>query len=214
MPCTTTSKDWKMFLESCPRCVPAEQSFPTGKALWRYVSKFLITTMSKHYLVYVSCNHAPRCFIRLTSCKKCRSCETGLTSFFYFGFRSPTTADRYPWHSDFQRNRNVSKCHRTLFYLAFTFIVMSYLYWKQIDWEESSCNDRVCIKPNIDDDLDHRKHVYHGIDSVLVSSISPPLAICAISSSPMLPSKYHELFLEVLPLPWTLSIFLNWASFS
>jgi len=38
----------------------------------------------------------------------------------------------------------------------------------QIDWEESSHNDRVCVRPLIDEDLDNRKHVYHGIDSVLV----------------------------------------------
>ncbi|KAF9533174.1 DNA mismatch repair protein MutS [Crepidotus variabilis] len=36
-----------------------------------------------------------------------------------------------------------------------------------IDWEESSTNDRVCVRPNVDEDLDNRKHVYHGIDSVL-----------------------------------------------
>ena len=38
----------------------------------------------------------------------------------------------------------------------------------QIDWDESSCHDRVCVRPHIDDDLDNRKHIYHGIDSVLV----------------------------------------------
>ncbi|KDR82897.1 hypothetical protein GALMADRAFT_220895 [Galerina marginata CBS 339.88] len=36
-----------------------------------------------------------------------------------------------------------------------------------IDWEESSNNERVCVRPHIDEDLDNRKHVYHGIDSVL-----------------------------------------------
>ncbi|KAF8957258.1 hypothetical protein BDZ97DRAFT_2079293 [Flammula alnicola] len=36
-----------------------------------------------------------------------------------------------------------------------------------IDWEESGCNDRVCVRPHIDEDLDNRKHIYHGIDSVL-----------------------------------------------
>jgi DNA mismatch repair protein MSH5 len=28
----------------------------------------------------------------------------------------------------------------------------------------------VCVRPNIDEELDNRKHVYHGIDSVLVRS--------------------------------------------
>ncbi|KAJ6585066.1 DNA mismatch repair protein MutS [Mycena capillaripes] len=36
-----------------------------------------------------------------------------------------------------------------------------------IDWEESSNAGRVCVRPNIDEELDNRKHVYHGIDSVL-----------------------------------------------
>ncbi|KAF5315435.1 hypothetical protein D9619_007366 [Psilocybe cf. subviscida] len=36
-----------------------------------------------------------------------------------------------------------------------------------IDWEESALNGRECVRPNIDEDLDNRKHVYHGIDSLL-----------------------------------------------
>ncbi|KAF9554712.1 hypothetical protein CPC08DRAFT_744416 [Agrocybe pediades] len=36
-----------------------------------------------------------------------------------------------------------------------------------IDWEESAVHERVCVRPNIDEDLDNRKHIYHGIDSVL-----------------------------------------------
>ncbi|KAF8890007.1 muts domain V-domain-containing protein [Gymnopilus junonius] len=36
-----------------------------------------------------------------------------------------------------------------------------------VDWEDSSNNDRVCVRPHIDEDLDNRKHVYHGIDDVL-----------------------------------------------
>ncbi|KAJ7610685.1 DNA mismatch repair protein MutS [Mycena rosella] len=36
-----------------------------------------------------------------------------------------------------------------------------------IDWEESANAGRVCVRPNIDEELDNRKHVYHGIDSVL-----------------------------------------------
>ncbi|KAE9400467.1 hypothetical protein BT96DRAFT_965335 [Gymnopus androsaceus JB14] len=36
-----------------------------------------------------------------------------------------------------------------------------------IDWEESAETRRVCVRPNIDEELDNRKHVYHGIDTVL-----------------------------------------------
>ncbi|KAG6890840.1 hypothetical protein C0995_003273 [Termitomyces sp. Mi166 len=36
-----------------------------------------------------------------------------------------------------------------------------------IDWEESINCARTCVRPHIDDELDNRKHVYHGIDSVL-----------------------------------------------
>ncbi|KAJ7147040.1 DNA mismatch repair protein MutS [Mycena crocata] len=36
-----------------------------------------------------------------------------------------------------------------------------------IDWEESAHAGRVCVRPNIDEELDNRKHVYNGIDSVL-----------------------------------------------
>ncbi|KAJ7016657.1 DNA mismatch repair protein MutS [Mycena alexandri] len=36
-----------------------------------------------------------------------------------------------------------------------------------IDWEESANSGRVCVRPNIDEELDNRKHVYHGIDAVL-----------------------------------------------
>jgi hypothetical protein len=39
----------------------------------------------------------------------------------------------------------------------------------QIDWEESTLLQRVCIRPHIDEELDNRKHVYNGIDAVLVS---------------------------------------------
>ncbi|KIJ64516.1 hypothetical protein HYDPIDRAFT_40260 [Hydnomerulius pinastri MD-312] len=36
-----------------------------------------------------------------------------------------------------------------------------------IDWEESAEASRVCIRPHVDEELDKRKHVYRGIDSVL-----------------------------------------------
>lgn len=36
-----------------------------------------------------------------------------------------------------------------------------------IDWEESVNAGRVCVRPHIDEELDNRKHVYHGIDSIL-----------------------------------------------
>jgi hypothetical protein len=39
----------------------------------------------------------------------------------------------------------------------------------QIDWEESTLLQRVCVRPHIDEELDNRKHVYSGIDAVLVS---------------------------------------------
>ncbi|CAA7258834.1 unnamed protein product [Cyclocybe aegerita] len=44
-----------------------------------------------------------------------------------------------------------------------------------IDWEESSTNERVCVRPHIDEDLDNRKHVYHGIDSIL-STVAEQIA--------------------------------------
>ncbi|KAL0961432.1 hypothetical protein HGRIS_006377 [Hohenbuehelia grisea] len=49
-----------------------------------------------------------------------------------------------------------------------------------IDWEESATSDRVCVRPHIDEELDNRKHVYHGIDSVLskvaeqIATVVPP----------------------------------------
>ncbi|KAI5123127.1 hypothetical protein M0805_001482 [Coniferiporia weirii] len=36
-----------------------------------------------------------------------------------------------------------------------------------IDWEESLHADRVCVRPNIDEQLDQWKHIYNGIDGVL-----------------------------------------------
>ena len=39
----------------------------------------------------------------------------------------------------------------------------------QIDWEESTLVQRVCVRPHIDEDLDNRKHLYNGVDAVLVS---------------------------------------------
>ncbi|KAG7440868.1 uncharacterized protein BT62DRAFT_1080549 [Guyanagaster necrorhizus] len=36
-----------------------------------------------------------------------------------------------------------------------------------VDWEESSQAGRVCVRPLIDEELDNRKLVYYGIDSVL-----------------------------------------------
>jgi hypothetical protein len=43
--------------------------------------------------------------------------------------------------------------------------------WLEIDWEESANAGRVCVRPHIDEELDNRKHVYHGINSVLVGRI-------------------------------------------
>lgn len=36
-----------------------------------------------------------------------------------------------------------------------------------IDWEESTINNRICVRPYIDEELDQRKHVYAGLDAVL-----------------------------------------------
>ncbi|KAG1765597.1 DNA mismatch repair protein MutD [Suillus placidus] len=36
-----------------------------------------------------------------------------------------------------------------------------------IDWEESTNNNRICVRPYIDEELDQRKHVYAGLDAVL-----------------------------------------------
>ncbi|KAG1751159.1 DNA mismatch repair protein MutS [Suillus lakei] len=36
-----------------------------------------------------------------------------------------------------------------------------------IDWEESTSNNRICVRPYIDEELDQRKHVYAGLDAVL-----------------------------------------------
>lgn len=47
------------------------------------------------------------------------------------------------------------------------FRVVGNLVNEIIDWEESTMNGRICVKPHIDEDLDNRKHVYAGIDDVL-----------------------------------------------
>ncbi|KAG2066456.1 hypothetical protein BDR04DRAFT_1081862 [Suillus decipiens] len=36
-----------------------------------------------------------------------------------------------------------------------------------IDWEESTHNNRICVRPYIDEELDQRKHIYAGLDTVL-----------------------------------------------
>ncbi|KAJ3574002.1 hypothetical protein NP233_g2059 [Leucocoprinus birnbaumii] len=36
-----------------------------------------------------------------------------------------------------------------------------------IDWEESNLAERICVRPGIDEELDNKKHLYHGIDSIL-----------------------------------------------
>jgi DNA mismatch repair protein MSH5 len=41
----------------------------------------------------------------------------------------------------------------------------------QIDWDESTLLQRVCVRPHIDEDLDNRKHLYNGVDAVLVSEL-------------------------------------------
>ncbi|KIY45215.1 hypothetical protein FISHEDRAFT_67145 [Fistulina hepatica ATCC 64428] len=36
-----------------------------------------------------------------------------------------------------------------------------------VDWEQSDETGRVCVRPGIDEELDNRRHVYNGIDSIL-----------------------------------------------
>ena len=48
----------------------------------------------------------------------------------------------------------------------------------QIDWEESTIAGRVCVRPGIDEELDNLKHVYNGIDSVLVRSETSTVSSC------------------------------------
>ncbi|KAI0031053.1 DNA mismatch repair protein MutS [Vararia minispora EC-137] len=49
-----------------------------------------------------------------------------------------------------------------------------------IDWEDSTTAGRICIRPHVDEELDNRKHVYNGIDTVLsrvaeeISTAVPP----------------------------------------
>jgi len=50
-----------------------------------------------------------------------------------------------------------------------------------IDWEESALAERVCIRPHIDEELDNLKHIYNGIDSVLVDRPhATPLAVTSL----------------------------------
>ena len=55
-------------------------------------------------------------------------------------------------------------------YVAHSISLPNLLSFKiyQIDWEESSYAGRICVRPNIDEELDHWKHIYNGIDGVLV----------------------------------------------
>lgn len=38
----------------------------------------------------------------------------------------------------------------------------------QVDWEESITASRVCVQQHIDEELDNRKYIYAGLDTVLV----------------------------------------------
>ena len=123
-------------------------------------------------LVYVLCNDAPRCDV-WTSRRKWRRCfeESKLYSTLWLGTSQLKfwTALGCSWYHDLQRNRSKSKW--SCMFCAPHRLKGSSLFiysGSQIDWEESSYHDRVCIRPHIDKDLDNRKHIYHGIDSVLV----------------------------------------------
>ena len=45
---------------------------------------------------------------------------------------------------------------------------LKHLVSSQIDWEESTNASRVCVRARVDDELDNLKHIYNGIDAVLV----------------------------------------------
>lgn len=81
----------------------------------------------------------------------------------------------------------------------------------QIDWEESTLAERVCVRPGIDEELDNRKHVYHGIDSVLVSAWWSVIVRTLKSEIPsrMWPTKFRKRFQQALPRRSTWSTFLN-----
>lgn len=59
-------------------------------------------------------------------------------------------------------------CQRDGRCLYHCFYLLMYLFIGQIDWEESTNNNRICVRPHIDEELDQRKHVYAGLDAVLV----------------------------------------------
>jgi hypothetical protein len=61
--------------------------------------------------------------------------------------------------------------------------VNSNIYHPQIDWEESNNSGRVCVRLNVDSELDEWKHIYHGLDSVLVR-------LTQISHIPLIQSSY------------------------
>ena len=70
---------------------------------------------------------------------------------------------------------------------------------EQVDWEESAIAGRVCVRPHIDEELDNRKHVYNGIDSVLVSLFSKDIAIANRPGSfysPLLQNSCLKAFLQ------------------
>jgi hypothetical protein len=63
-----------------------------------------------------------------------------------------------------------SKVNETVSKYKYCSVKFQNICQDQIDWEESANAGRVCVRLNIDEELDNRKHVYHGIDSVLVSN--------------------------------------------
>lgn len=72
----------------------------------------------------------------------------------------------------------------------------------QIDWEESAIANRVCVRLRVDEELDNLKHIYNGIDSVLVRLPRSPLTVIFFASntslSQRLPSKFLRLFLRTM----------------
>ncbi|EIW81045.1 hypothetical protein CONPUDRAFT_90104 [Coniophora puteana RWD-64-598 SS2] len=72
-----------------------------------------------------------------------------------------------------------------------------------IDWEESSFAGRVCVRSHIDEELDQRKRVYHGIDSVL-STVAAQISNAVPSNfTPSLNVVYFPQlgYLVCIPMP-------------
>ncbi|KAF8895319.1 DNA mismatch repair protein MutS [Infundibulicybe gibba] len=72
-----------------------------------------------------------------------------------------------------------------------------------IDWEESAIAGRVCVRPHVDDELDSKKRVYHGIDSVLSKVAEQICRTVPAEYAPSLNVVYFPQlgFLICIPMP-------------